>query len=285
MNLDINQVTKKFKDKNALSNISLTFEPCKIYGLLGRNGAGKSTLLNIIANRSFASSGAVLLDSKNIQGNEDLLNHIYLMSEDNLFPSNMKVKDMFKISESFYGSFNWNLANQMANEFELNLKLTFKKLSTGYQSIAKLIIALCVPCDYIFLDEPVLGLDATHRELFYSFLIHTYEEHPRSFIISTHLIEEITTLLEEIIIIDKGELKITSDVESLLQTHFSLSGPKEIVTDFANQFEIIGRDELGDYITVYVSGHFPSNIPESITVNSLNLQTYFIQLTNRKKGI
>lgn len=282
MTLEIKHVSKIYKEKQALSDITITFQRNKIYGLLGRNGAGKSTLLNIINNRSIPSSGTVTLGGEEVLDNELALNHIYLMSEDNLFPSTMKIKDMFLISEGFYGTFDWELAYQMAEEFELNLKLTLKKLSTGYRSIAKLIVALCVPCEFIFLDEPVLGLDATHRELFSSFLIQTYEDRPRSFIISTHLIEEITTLLEDIIIIDKGQVRVASDVESILHNHFSLSGPKEMVIEFSKKFEFIGCDEVGDYVTHYVSGDFPSDIPNAISVKPLSLQNYFIQLTKRK---
>lgn len=117
MSLEIKNITKDYKDKKALDTINITFEPNKIYGLLGRNGAGKSTLLNIINNRSVPTSGQVILDDDNVFDNETSLNNIYLMSEDNLFPSSMKVKDIFKISEQFYGSFDWELAEKMVTEF------------------------------------------------------------------------------------------------------------------------------------------------------------------------
>lgn len=282
MSLDIRNVTKDYKEKKALDNITITIEPNKIYGLLGRNGAGKSTLLNIINNRSVPSSGEVLLDGVTLLDNEVTLNQVYLMSEDNLFPSTMKVKEMFKISEQFYGSFDWDLAEKMSLEFELGKKSTFKKLSTGYRSIAKLIIALCVPCNYIFLDEPVLGLDAAHRELFYEFLIETYEERPRTFIISTHLIEEITNLLESVIIIDKGQVSVAEDVATILETSFTLSGPKTSVLAAIKDTNIIGQEELGDFISVHITGQLPDNFSNDISVSPLNLQNYFVQLTKRK---
>ena len=78
-------------------------------------------------------------------------------------------------------------------------------------------MALSVPCEYI-LDEPVLGLDANHRELFYTYLIETYQERPRTFVISTHLIEEIANLLEDIIIIDQGKLIRAESIETILKT-------------------------------------------------------------------
>ncbi|MFW7433319.1 ATP-binding cassette domain-containing protein [Vagococcus carniphilus] len=282
MKLEVQAVSKTYKDKKALSNISIVFKEQTIYGLLGRNGAGKSTLLNIINNRSFPSSGDILLDNTRITDNEELLNHVYLMSEDNLFPSSMKVKEMFKISEEFYGSFDWDLANRLTDLFELNQKITLKKLSTGYRSIAKLITALCVPCDYIFLDEPVLGLDAGHRELFYESLIETFENRPRTFIISTHLIEEITNLLESVIILDQGEVTLQKDVETILKENYTLSGPRDIISDFTKGLNIIGKEELGDFVSVHVSGISPETLPTGVRLAPLSLQNYFVQLTKRK---
>ena len=282
MKLEVQSVNKTYKDKEALSNVSIIFKEQTIYGLLGRNGAGKSTLLNIINNRSFPSSGDILLDNTRVTDNEELLNHVYLMSEDNLFPSSMKVKEMFKISEEFYGSFDWDLANRLTDLFELNQKTTFKKLSTGYRSIAKLITALCVPCDYIFLDEPVLGLDAGHRELFYESLIETFENRPRTFIISTHLIEEITNLLESVIILDQGEVTLQKDVETILQENYTLSGPRDIISDFTKDLNIIGKEELGDFVSVHVSGISPETLPTGVRLAPLSLQNYFVQLTKRK---
>ncbi|MCM2138661.1 ATP-binding cassette domain-containing protein [Vagococcus fluvialis] len=282
MTLEIKHISKSYHKHNVLSDITFKIVPNKIYGLLGRNGAGKSTLLNIINNRTFASKGEVLLNGISMVDNEILLNQVYLMSEDNLFPPTMKVKEMFLTSEKFYGQFDWDLANNMVREFDLNQKLTLKKLSTGYRSIAKLIVSLCVPCDYVFLDEPVLGLDAIHRELFYRFLIETYEERQRTFVISTHLIEEITNLLEEVIIIDNGRLKVASDVDSLSLKSFSLSGSKDDMREIVQHLNIIGHESLGDFITVYISDELPVNLPNSITVKSLKLQDYFVQLTKRK---
>ncbi|MEG0254997.1 ABC transporter ATP-binding protein [Vagococcus sp.] len=282
MTLKVKNVSKKYKDKMALSDVTINFKEQTIYGLLGRNGAGKSTLLNIVNNRSFPSTGEVLLDDESVIDNETLLNQIYLMSEDNLFPSTMKVKEIFKISEEFYGSFDWPFANELADSFDLNQKATFKKLSTGYRSIAKLITALCVPCRYVFLDEPVLGLDAGHRQLFYEALIETFEKNPRTFIISTHLIEEITNLLESVVVLEKGKVTVQEDVETILQQNHTLSGPRNLVMELTKNMTVIGKEEIGEFINVYVTGDFPENLPQDVTVSSLSLQNYFVQLTKRK---
>ena len=103
--IQIQELTKRFGDNVALQNVSLTFQPGKIYGLLGRNGAGKSTLLGIAANRLFADSGQVLIDGEPACENDRAQKKLYMMSEKNLYPKDMRVRDVFRWSERFFGSF------------------------------------------------------------------------------------------------------------------------------------------------------------------------------------
>lgn len=282
MSLAVQNIQKSYRKQQILKDIRVDFKPETIYGLLGRNGAGKSTLLNVISARIFANEGSVTLDGQNLIENEVLQNRIFLMSEDNLYTKSLKVKEIFKITESFYGGFDWNLANRLADAFQLKQKLAFRKLSTGYRSILKLIVALSVPADYIFLDEPVLGLDANHRDLFYRTLIETYSERPRTFVISTHLIEEIANLIEEVVIIENGQIIEQVSAEVIKTSNVKISGAKDVVTQFTNGMDIIGQDELGGLVTYYVKDYPLQNVPAGLTVSPLNLQDYFVQITKRK---
>lgn len=283
MSLKVENISKEYQHKTVLTKVNLTFEPKTIYGLLGRNGAGKSTLLNIINNRIFSSSGKVTLDHSDVAENEKSLNKIYLMSEENLFPGHLKIKELFSMSEAFYGDFDWKFADRLTNAFDLDASLKFRKLSTGYRTIAKIIIALCVPCEYVFLDEPVLGLDANHRDLFYSFLLESYADQPRTFVISTHLIEEIANLLEYIVFIDHGKVLLTDSTENILEKGKVISGPKAAVETFTRDLSILNQENLGGLVNVYVSAELPPEIPSELTVSPMDLQTYFVQ-TTRKKG-
>ncbi|MBS7578084.1 MULTISPECIES: ABC transporter ATP-binding protein [unclassified Enterococcus] len=282
MSLAVQNIQKSYRKQQILKDIRVDFKPETIYGLLGRNGAGKSTLLNVISARIFANEGCVTLDGQNLIENETLQNRIFLMSEDNLYTKSLKVKEIFKITESFYGDFDWDLANRLTTAFQLKQKLSFRKLSTGYRSILKLIVALSVPADYIFLDEPVLGLDANHRDLFYRTLIETYSERPRTFVISTHLIEEIAKLIEEVVIIESGQIIEQVSAEAIKTSNVKISGAKDMVTQFTNGMDIIGQDELGGLVTYYVKDYPLQNVPDGLTVSPLNLQDYFVQITKRK---
>lgn len=281
--ITIRQVNKKYKDTSVLSDIQLTFEENRIYALLGRNGAGKSTLLNIISNRVFPTSGEVFLDGKKMLENESLMNQVFLTSENCLYPERKRVREIFKLTEAFYGSFDFSYARHLCEAFELDSNKKIRGLSTGYRTIMQLIVALCVPAKYIFLDEPVLGLDATHRELFYQELLSTYSERPRTFVISTHLIEEISSLIEDVIILDHGRIIENEATETLLHKGKTISGPLEDVVSYTKGLNVIGIDHIGGLAAAYVLDQVDSQtLPQSLSCGPIDLQKYFVKLTENK---
>ncbi len=278
--IEVKNLTKRFGDVTALDNVSFCFEENKIYGLLGRNGAGKSTLLNLITDRIFSDSGAVLIDGITTKEDDRVLGKIYLMSEKTYYPEKMKVKEAFHWSKVFYPNFDEEYAVKLAKRFELNINKPVKSLSTGYTSIFKIVIALSVNAPYILLDEPVLGLDANHRDLFYRILIERYSENPCTIVISTHLIEEVSNVIEDIIIIKQGKIIKNESREELLSQGYTVSGVASIVDDYVADKNVIGVDQIGGLKTVYVLGKLDKNVPEGIEISKLDLQKLFIQLTN-----
>lgn len=279
--IELRNVSKNYKDTRALDNVSLKFEENKIYGLLGRNGAGKSTLLNIVTNRIFANSGEVLIDEIPSLENDQAQQKIYLMSEETLYPDKMKIKDTFRWSGEFYSGFDMEYAMAMAERFGLNVNKVVKSLSTGYKSIFKVIIALSVNTPYVLLDEPVLGLDANHRDLFYQVLLEKYSKTPSTIVISTHLIEEVSNVIEDIIIIKSGKIYKNETRDELLSKGYTVSGRATQIDAFITDKNVIGVDVLGGLKTAYVLGTLNRNeIPDGIEVAKLDLQKLFIQLTN-----
>lgn len=281
--IQINDVTKTFGDTLALNQVSLTFEPHKIHGLLGRNGAGKSTLLNIITNRLFADNGTVTIDGLSGTENDHAQGMIYLMSEKNLYPESMTCNEAFKWTKQFFKDFDLDYALNLARQFKLDPKKKIQSLSTGYNSIFKIITALSVNTPYVLFDEPVLGLDANHREMFYRLLIEKYSNNSFTAIISTHLIEEIANLLEYVIIIKNGEILVNESCEALLSKGYSVTGTIKQVDTFVKDKEVIGEDVLGGLKTATVIGSInKSTLPDGIEIANLDLQKLFIKLTNEE---
>lgn len=278
----IENITKRYNDVTALENVSFSFEYGKIYGFLGRNGAGKSTLINIIANRIFADEGNVLIDDVSAKENMEVHEKIFCMSEVDLYDTNIKIKDHFKWINRFYDSFDNKKALQIANKFDLNIDKKFKQLSKGYQSVFKLTVAMALDVPYVIFDEPVLGLDANHRELFYNMLLKDYESNERTIIIATHLIEEVANIIEEVVLIDNGKVLLQENVETLLETGYCVSGIAQDIDTYCNDKKVIGYDELGGLKLAYVLGH-KSPLPQgsSLQISSMNLQKLFVKLTEK----
>lgn len=281
MSLEIKNLCKIYGSKTAVNRVSFQLEPNRIYGILGRNGAGKSTLLNMISNRLTVTSGEITLDNQPLLTTPEQLQRVYLTSDEDWFYPAYKIKKLFHLAETFYGSFDWEFANELVGAFDLDIHKKLKSLSTGYRSIAKLIIALCVPCDYVFLDEPVLGLDANHRILFNKKLLAAFERRQRTFVVSTHIIEEVAYLLEDVVIIDNGNIIIADSVDNLTQMAKSVAGNAQLVDDFTHGMTIIGEDFLGGLKQTVIIGDITQDIPDGITVTPVKLQDLFIHLTRR----
>lgn len=278
--IEIRDISKRYGEVLALDNVSLKLHEGKIYGLLGRNGAGKSTLLNILTGRIFATDGDAFMDGERILENDAALGRIYLMSEKTLYPEGMRIKDAFKWSREFYPDFDIQYAEKLAGLFSLNMRKKVKSLSTGYNSIFKLIVGLSANTPYVFFDEPVLGLDANHRDLFYKLLVESYAENPRCIVISTHLIEEVSAIIEEVVIIKQGRIIRNENREELLRQGYSVSGPASAVDAFVEGREVLGQDVLGGLKSAYIMGQKPDSIPEGLETAPMDLQRLFIQLTN-----
>lgn len=278
--LKIAGVTKRFQDVTALSQVSLSYEPGRIYGLLGRNGAGKSTLLNIISGRLFADEGEVTLDGQTLPENDEALGRIYCMSEQNLYPESMRVRQAFKWSALFYPNWDQKKALDLAGRFELDLRRKITKLSTGYRSIFKAITALSSGAPYLLFDEPVLGLDANNRDLFYREMIKTFSEGETTVILSTHLIEEAADLLDHVTIIQDGRIMEDAETEALKSAYRQIVGAAADVDRALAGIQPVSVESIGGLKSAIVRGSLPDSLPNDVKITPVSLQQLFIALTN-----
>ncbi|MDY4889680.1 MAG: ABC transporter ATP-binding protein [Sphaerochaetaceae bacterium] len=283
MKLSLEGIKKTFGNVKALENVSLSLNEPGIYGLLGRNGAGKTTLLNIICRRVFPDSGAVMLDGNPIGDCDEQLSLFHMMGEKTYYDEDLKFKDAVKCAEDFYGcGFRKDQALRYADLFGLDAGKKIEKLSTGYKTIFKSSIALALDIPFVFFDEPVLGLDANHREMFYKLLLEDCSRDPKVIVVSTHLIEEVAPLVERFIILKEGKVLMEKSAESMDAYASSVTGPKESVESYVARFQILGRSFIGKLETAYIVGQ-PDDAPQGLTVQNLDVQRLFIELTNTKK--
>ena len=243
----VDHVSKSFGKAKALDDVSLSFEHGKIHALLGRNGAGKSTLLGLIANRLVPTSGRIFVDGEPAADNARALAKLYCMNDKKMYPENLRLDNLFKEMGRFYEGFDRTAAAGFAEAFGLDLRKKIGSLSTGYRSIYQLVVGLSLDVDYLLLDEPVLGLDANHRELFYKLLLDDYLEKQRTVIIATHLIEEVANLVEQVTIVDRGRVLLASSAEELRASGYSVSGRTADVAAYCAGMEVLDVEELGGH--------------------------------------
>ena len=281
MAIELRGVSKRFGGTQALNDVTLTFGDNRIYGLLGNNGAGKSTLMNILSGRVYPDAGSVLVDG--IPANTDAaLGRMFLQGEKNLFPDTMKVRQAFDAAKLFYPEFDRAGAEDLAKQFGLNLKQKITNLSTGYSSIFQLVLGLCVNTPYLLLDEPVLGLDAQHRDLFYKLLLRKYSDNPCTIVISTHLIAEVAGIIEHTVIIREGRILKDAPTEELTADIRTITGPTALLNDYLEGRTVLSESVIGGLKTACVQGTAEQPLPAGLELGRVNLQDYFISLMNEE---
>ena len=271
-------LTMRFGNNTALDGVDVCFGDNKIYGLLGRNGAGKSTLLSVVTNRLLPTAGEVFIDGEPARENDRVLGRVYYMGEKTLLPDTATVAQLFRWTGDFYPGFDGEYAGQLADTFGLPEKKKLKNLSTGYLTIAKLIAALASNAPYTLFDEPVLGLDANHREVFYRQLIESYSRQPRTILISTHLIEEVADIIEQVVIIKAGKILLDRPAEEVKRMGYTVSGRAEAVDAYCTGRDVLSVDTLGGLKTACILGK--AEEAPGLDVSGLDMQKLFIRLTN-----
>lgn len=281
MGIEIKNIMKKYGKKTALDNISLELKSGKIYGLLGRNGAGKSTLLNIIDGRCAADIGEIHIDGNLYISDSALFyDNVFLVSEDNLYPTDMSICEIINQTKKFHSGFDREKAFRLINTFGLQEKKRIKGLSTGGNTAFKDIIGLCINKPYVFFDEPTLGLDAVHREMFYKLLLEQYSETDSTFILTTHLISEISNIIEKLIIINDGKIILNDDCSKVLENSFCISGDKTVLDKLIETENVIATENFGNNVSYYIIGsEILHSAVTGIDIKKLSLQELFIKLT------
>lgn len=252
--VEVSGLTKRYRDVTAVDDVSFTLKPDVIHGLLGRNGAGKTTLMQLLTGQEFATSGQIKVWGASPVENAAVLQDICFVKESQKYPDDFKVKHALASAPWFFPRWDAEFAASLVEDFALPLNRKIKKLSRGQLSAVGVVIGLASRAPLTFFDEPYLGLDAVARHTFYDRLLADYAEHPRTVILSTHLIDEVANLLEHVLVIDAGRIIIDQDVDELRGAAVAVAGQASAVAAFASGRTVWHRAQVGGLATVTVPG-------------------------------
>lgn len=252
--IEVRGLSKHFGSVRAVDDVTFTVAENKICGLLGRNGAGKTTLMQLLTGQDFATSGTIEVFGQSPVENAKVLQNISFIKESQRYPEDFRAKHVFKSAPWFFANWDADFAERLIDDFRLPLDRRVKKLSRGQLSSIGVIVGLAARAPLTFFDEPYLGLDAVARSIFYDRLLEDYAEHPRTVLLSTHLIDEVSNLLEHVLVIDKGRIIIDEDAETLRGSATTVVGTSTAVERFVAGRDVLHRDGIGGLASVTVAG-------------------------------
>ena len=246
-------LTRRYRDQLALDDVTFDLEPGSITGLLGRNGAGKTTLMRVLAGHEFASAGTVTVLGACPVEHEKVLRQMIFIREDQSYPD-LRVRQVVQIASWFYPNWSHDLAGALLEEFNLPLSRRVRKLSRGMRSALGIVIGLSARAEVTLFDEPYAGLDPVARELFYDRLLADYAEHPRTMLLSTHLIDEAAGLFERVLVMDRGQIVLNTVADDLRGAVTSVSGPAIAVAEFTAGRSVWDRRRIASQESAVVAG-------------------------------
>ena len=209
-------LSKKYGAFQALKDLSISVEQGQIIGLLGPNGSGKTTLIKLANGLLTPSSGEILVNGNKI--GVETKKVVSYLPERTYLNNWMKVKDMIKYFCDFYEDFDSQRAYDMLQKLEINAEDKLKTMSKGTKEKVQLILVMSRNADLYLLDEPIGGVDPAARDYILNTIITNYNP-KASIIISTHLIADVEKVLDDVIMIKKGELVMHKKVDEIREEY------------------------------------------------------------------
>jgi len=288
--IEAEELSKTYGGLTAIDQLSLNVDENKLIGLVGRNGAGKSTLLKLMAGYLKPSAGSIKVfgeapfNSLTVSANTILINDRL-----SLLPP-LSVTDVLEMMARFYPNWDHELAHRLCRYFELNPNASPTALSKGQQNTFYTILGIATRCPLTLLDEPTLGMDKAVRADIYRLILKDYLNHPRTLIISSHLIGELADILEEIILIDRGKKKVHLPVDELSGSVIRLRGSQEALSPILATDQVIEQQWMGKgTLSLVVRNELPEEMlhqlrSKQVDILPVPLDDVCVYLTKNKQG-
>jgi ABC-2 type transport system ATP-binding protein len=288
--IDCKGLTKVYGRTKALNHLSFTIEENKITGLIGRNGAGKTTLLKIIAGFMRGTSGEVKVFSEEPFNNLFVSANVIYINDQMNFPTALSLKEILNVAATFYENWNHELANRLFDYFSFHEDHQYTDLSKGMKSTFNMIVGLSARCALTMFDEPTTGMDAAVRKDFYRALLKDFIAYPRTIILSSHHLNEIEDLLEDILLLKDGKEHLHIPIADLKEWAIGIEGLTANVNEWIGEREVIHLKNIGhDRMFAVVRNDFSAYEKQKareagLTFSPVSSSDICVYLTSKTKG-
>jgi ABC-2 type transport system ATP-binding protein len=276
-----------FGDVRALDDVTLTIGGDAITGLLGRNGAGKTTLLSTVAAYRRPTAGAVRVAGRDPYEDPEVVTDIAFVPAARKADGSLSIADALGIASLMRPRWDQDRADALLERFQVPARGEVGSLSTGKRSALSITIGLASRAEVTLFDEPHLGMDAPARYAFYDELLADYVAHPRTIVVSTHLIDEIAPVIERVVILDHGRVLEHAAIDELRSKGAELTGPAEAVARLAGGRRVLSERSLGRTSSLVVFDELDEAVRREagaagVDVGPLPLQDLFVHLTSEE---
>lgn len=288
--IECSGLTKIYGSIRALNDMAFDIEENTITALIGRNGAGKTTLLKTIAGFIPQTGGEIKVFSEKPFNSIKVAANTIFVDHQLAFPASLTIDDILASAGSFYEKFDQALAEGLLDYFGINPLQYPDKLSQGMRSTFLGVLGIAARCSLTLMDEPTIGMDASVRQDFYRALLKDYMAHPRTVIISSHHLNEIEDLMEDILLIKEGKELLHLPITELTEFALGFRGKSDQVRANTLGKEVFHQESLGkdgwyavvrnDYLEEELNSAKMSGI-EILPVSAEDLSVY---LTAKSKG-
>ena len=284
LGVEVRGLTVRYGRTTALDAVDLSFPAGAITGLLGRNGSGKTTLASVVAAFRRPTSGTVLVGGEDPWENEDVVPRVLLVRESGDVLDTESLRTNLRYTEDCRPQFSREVAERLMDRFELDPTRKPQKLSRGQKSAFGIALAVATRADLTILDEVHLGLDAPTRYAFYDALIEDYIAHPRTIVLSSHLIGEVERLLEHVVVLDHGRVLLAQETDAVTARGIAVTGPTREVERFVVGRTVLSRQQLGGTAQATVlatldDGEAADARAAGLEIGPVPLQDLFVHLT------
>lgn len=257
--------------------------------MIGRNGAGKTTLLKTCAGYIKPTSGTVRIFDSIPFDNLNVSSKMVFVDEEIQYDESLSLNDILTLGKIYYQKWDFVFAEKLIKYFNLDYKKKYKKLSRGMKTQFNIIIGLASRAPLTLMDEPTLGLDVAVRKEFYKILVKDYMENPRTLILSSHLMNELENMLEEMVLIHEGKLIFHKSVEELQSYAILLNGKKEIIEPFIMNKEVLNIEVFNSSLIAGIKNNLSENDinylkQKDVDVSKASIEDIYLWSTKNVEG-
>ncbi|WP_042220586.1 ATP-binding cassette domain-containing protein [Oceanobacillus manasiensis] len=286
--VECDRLTKKQGSVYALNELNIQIKKNTITGLIGRNGAGKTTLLKILAGLWKPTTGHVEVLKVNPFNSLTVSANVAYINDEMDFPNALTLSEILQTGKRFYGNWDSQLAERLFKYFSFNPNQLHTHLSKGKASTFNMIFGLAARCEITLFDEPTTGMDASVRKDFNRALLKDYLAHPRTMIISSHHLEELEEVLEDILVIKNGKALLHEPIDVIRNYAIGLTGRSELVRQWVTNKQVLYTEDVGANTCYAVVKNEEIDIEKAkrlgMQVTTVSASDVCVYLTNQTTG-